>query len=167
MENASKALLIAGAILLAILLISLGLLAFRGASDTVTNNNMDAAEIEAFNMKWEKFIGTNVSASNVNALISSAIAHNQSELSNGTNRFVTVRIAPNSHYDATNITSQFIVYGPETDAATTGNTLNMHDTGVVTLPSVTNYSVQVRGTNTNDNGRSASGLIRHIWIEAH
>ena len=41
MENASKALIIAGAILLAILIISLGILIFNQAQDTVGSVNMD------------------------------------------------------------------------------------------------------------------------------
>ena len=49
MENASKALIIAGAILLAILLISLGIMIFNQAQDTVNNSGMSQAEITAFN----------------------------------------------------------------------------------------------------------------------
>ena len=45
MENASKALIIAGAILLAILLISLGIMIFNQAQDTVTNSGMTEAEL--------------------------------------------------------------------------------------------------------------------------
>ena len=41
MENASKALIIAGAILLAILIISLGIMIFRQASGVVDSNAMD------------------------------------------------------------------------------------------------------------------------------
>ena len=57
MENASKALIIAGAILLAILLISLGILIFNQAQDTVNNSGMSQAEITAFNNKFIKYEG--------------------------------------------------------------------------------------------------------------
>ena len=57
MENASKALIIAGAILLAILLISLGIMIFNQAQDTVTNSGMSEAEITAFNNKFLKYEG--------------------------------------------------------------------------------------------------------------
>ena len=50
MENASKALIIAGAILLAILLISLGIMIFNQAQDTVTNSGMTEAELTSFNI---------------------------------------------------------------------------------------------------------------------
>ena len=58
MENASKALIIAGAILLAILLISLGIMIFNQAQDTVNNSGMSQAEITAFNNKFLKYEGT-------------------------------------------------------------------------------------------------------------
>lgn len=57
MENASKALIIAGAILLAILLISLGIMIFNQAQDTVTNSGMTEAELSAFNNKFLKYEG--------------------------------------------------------------------------------------------------------------
>ena len=58
MENASKALIIAGAILLSILLISLGIMIFNQAQDTVTNSGMTEAELTAFNNKFLKYEGT-------------------------------------------------------------------------------------------------------------
>ena len=57
MENASKALIIAGAILLSILLISLGIMIFNQAQDTVTNSGMTEAELTAFNNKFLKYEG--------------------------------------------------------------------------------------------------------------
>ena len=48
MENASKALIIAGAILLAILLITLGIYIFQQAQSTVNNSGMSQAEIQTF-----------------------------------------------------------------------------------------------------------------------
>ena len=52
MENASKALIIAGAILLSILIISLGIMIFRQASGVVDSNAMDEVAVSAFNQKW-------------------------------------------------------------------------------------------------------------------
>lgn len=57
MENASKALIIAGAILLAILLISLGILIFNQAQDTVSNSGMSDAQKTAFNNQFLKYEG--------------------------------------------------------------------------------------------------------------
>lgn len=83
MENASKALIIAGAILLAILIISLGILIFNQAQDTVGSVNMDEQEIMAFNNKFTQYEGENVRGSQVNALAQAVLANNQSAKNNG------------------------------------------------------------------------------------
>ena len=90
MENASKALLIAGAILLAILIISLGLMAYQQAKNSVGSSNLNKQEIEAFNSQWENYIGKNKTASEVRSLCSAAIANNASEKNLGTNKFMTI-----------------------------------------------------------------------------
>ena len=54
MENASKALIIAGAILLAILLISLGIMIFNQAQSVVDGSGMSEAELSTFNSKFTK-----------------------------------------------------------------------------------------------------------------
>ena len=58
MENASKALIIAGAILLAILLISLGIFVFTQAQDTLGTINLDEQEVMAFNNKLIPYQGS-------------------------------------------------------------------------------------------------------------
>lgn len=88
MENASKALIIAGAILLSILLISLGLVVYNQASDQIGNANLDQQQIEAFNSKFTPYQGANVSAAQVNALRQLVISVNGSEKSNGTYQYV-------------------------------------------------------------------------------
>ena len=85
MENASKALIIAGAILLAILLISLGIMIFNQAQDTVNNSGMSQAEITAFNNKFLKYEGKGKKTSDIKmlaneVLVSNADASNASRL---------------------------------------------------------------------------------------
>ena len=75
MENASKALIIAGAILLAILLISLGIMIFNQASNTVSNSGMTEAEVTSFNNKFLKYEGRQKSAV-VRALCQEVMASN-------------------------------------------------------------------------------------------
>ena len=75
MENASKALIIAGAILLAILLISLGIMIFTQAQDTVSGSGMSEAEVTAFNQKFTKYEGT-VKGSMVKSLVQEVRANN-------------------------------------------------------------------------------------------
>lgn len=83
MENASKALIIAGAILLSILLISLGILIFSQAQDTLDSVSMDEQEILAFNNKFTPYEGDRVRGSQVNALAQAVLSNNQSAKNNG------------------------------------------------------------------------------------
>ncbi len=87
MENASKALIIAGAILLAILLISLGIMIFNQAQDTVTNSGMKEAEVTAFNGKFLKYEGKQ-KGTMVKSLVQEVLANNAGE--NNAERQVTI-----------------------------------------------------------------------------
>ena len=69
MENASKALIIAGAILLAILIIGLGIFIYRQAANTVSDTGMDRLAIQQFNGQFENYIKDNVSGATVKSLI--------------------------------------------------------------------------------------------------
>lgn len=90
MENASKALIIAGAILLSILIISLGILVYNNAKNTVGSANLDKQEIQTFNSQWETYVGQNKTASEVRSMIQAVIASNASEKKSGQNRTVKV-----------------------------------------------------------------------------
>ena len=94
MENASKALIIAGAILLSILIISLGLMVYNNSKNTVNNASLDEQEIGVFNSKWESYLGTGKTASEVQTMISAMIASNAAESKKGTGRYVS--LTPNS-----------------------------------------------------------------------
>lgn len=75
MENASKALIIAGAILLSILIIALGIFIFNAAKGAVNTDALDATEIETFNGQFTMYEGTKVLGSNVKALISACVSN--------------------------------------------------------------------------------------------
>ena len=92
MENASKALIIAGAILLAIIIISLGIMVVNNARNQVGSANLSKTEMEAFNAQWENYQGSNKTASEVRSLYSSVIAHNASEDKLGTGRQITIAL---------------------------------------------------------------------------
>ena len=94
MENASKALIIAGAILLSILIISLGIMVYNNAQDSVGNANLDQQEIAAFNAQFTPYQGTSVSASQVNSLIQQVLAANQAEQNKGTGITVSITYPP-------------------------------------------------------------------------
>ena len=68
MENASKALIIAGAILLAILIISLGIMIYNQAAGIAQNNSMNELEIQQFNQKFTQYEGSEIRGSSVRAL---------------------------------------------------------------------------------------------------
>ena len=76
MENASKALIIAGAILLAILIISLGIMIYNQASGVVNNNAMTEVEVTSFNQKFEQYMGDKVRGANVNSLVNAVKTNN-------------------------------------------------------------------------------------------
>ena len=78
MDNASKALIIAGAILLAILIISLGIMIYNQASGVVNNNAMTEVEVTSFNQKFEQYLGENVRGANVNSLVNAVNTNNMS-----------------------------------------------------------------------------------------
>lgn len=90
MENASKALIIAGAILLAILIISLGIIIYQQAAGVAQDTNMDQLTINNFNAQWTNYEGNRVSGAQVNALLAAALANNTSEES--ADRKVTVNV---------------------------------------------------------------------------
>ncbi|MCI8273230.1 MAG: hypothetical protein HFJ55_04005 [Clostridia bacterium] len=88
MENATKALLIAAAVLVAILIISLGLVVYNMAAETMGNVNLSEAEIQQFNDKFTRYEGTSQSGTQVNAMLNTVFTHNMSETDEG--RKVTV-----------------------------------------------------------------------------
>ena len=82
MENASKALIMAGAVLIAILIISLGIMIFNNMSKSAKDAaNMDEQEIANFNSKITPYLGDNISGSQVNALIQLVISIDNSAIS--------------------------------------------------------------------------------------
>ena len=81
MENASKALLIAGAILIVILLIAVGMMVYRGAQGSIQKaiGSMSSTEKDIHNSQFEPFVGTKVSGSNVRSLLSKMITNNSDD----------------------------------------------------------------------------------------
>ena len=82
MENASKALIIAGAILLSILLISLGIFVFTQAQDTLGSINLDEQEVLAFNNKFLAYEG-NIRGSQLKQLFNLVDSNNASANAEG------------------------------------------------------------------------------------
>ena len=75
MENASKALIIAGAILLSILIIALGVFVFNQAKSAVGNTGLSDQEVAAFNSKFDSYEGKQ-KGSSVKALVNTVKNYN-------------------------------------------------------------------------------------------
>ena len=89
MENASKALLIAAAILLAIILISLGIYIINQGSDLIRNNGMSQAQKTSFNQRFTQYEGDQ-KGSGVRSLIQEVVAADSDENNQDAGIFITV-----------------------------------------------------------------------------
>lgn len=78
MENASKALIIAGSILIALLLVSVGIMLFNGSSGLFNSarSKMSDQEKSMFNQTFTVYEGKRVSGSTVKELLRTIIANN-------------------------------------------------------------------------------------------
>ena len=89
MENASKALIIAGAILISIVLITVGVAVLNQGSDVANSSSMEGTQLQTFNQKFNQYEGT-ISGSKVKALLNAVITNNQAETTKGSGYTVTV-----------------------------------------------------------------------------
>ena len=76
MENASKALIIAGAILLAILIIGLGMFIYNQAADTLDGAQLDGQKVDSYNREFLQYEGTK-QGSQVKTLLNNIKSHNR------------------------------------------------------------------------------------------
>lgn len=76
MENASKALIIAGSILISILIVGLGVIIYSNVSGIASGAGLSEQEITMHNSPFEAYFGGSVSGSNVKALLSKVTANN-------------------------------------------------------------------------------------------
>lgn len=79
MENATKALLIAAAVLVAILIISLGLVIYNMAADTIGSVNLNAQEVQAHNEQFVRYEGEAQRGTVVNSMLGSVLNANLSQ----------------------------------------------------------------------------------------
>lgn len=83
MENATKALLIAAAVLVAILIISFGLVIYNKSTTATDSADLTATQIQAQNEKFAKYEGENQRGSVVNALLETVLTNNTTATSEG------------------------------------------------------------------------------------
>ena len=87
MENASKALIIAGAILLSILIIGLGMFIYQQAAGAIGNTGIDAQKVAAYNNPFTQYEGIQ-KGTTVRQLCNNIVAHNTS--ATDSSEFITV-----------------------------------------------------------------------------
>ena len=96
MENASKALIIAGAILLAILIIGLGMFIYNQAAGTMNEANLNSEQARSYNEEFLQYQGTK-SGTQVRTLIQNIQGHNRAN----TDDFSLQIQITNDEYEAT------------------------------------------------------------------
>lgn len=74
MENASKALIIAASVLIAIMIVAMGVTIFNKAQSSADTTSLDTTEINMFNQKFERYAGNQL-GSQVKSLLSFAISN--------------------------------------------------------------------------------------------
>ena len=131
MENASKALIIAGAILIAILLIGVGVFLINSANDTVTQGGdvMSNQALQAFNSQFTNYSGQQ-KGNNVKSLLQTVITSNAKD-SAGRKVAVTCSGASVTNKSTAADISKVVNYISNNKTYTVS--LTYGDTGVVTL----------------------------------
>lgn len=85
MENATKALLIAAAVLISVLIITLGIVVYTKAAQTVEGaGDLTEYQAQQFNEKFRKYEGSNETGAEVNALIETVVNHNNGQADDST-----------------------------------------------------------------------------------
>lgn len=127
MENASKALIMAGAILIAIIIISISIIAFRNFSNTAQRmTDMSEEEIKAFNAKITPYLGKQ-SGTQVNVLIQYVISNDINVAQTGElDKNITIKFPENNSsgkgiYVKSSASGYSIYYGTGTKRVETGS----------------------------------------------
>ena len=94
MENATKALLITAAVLVAIIIISLTLVIVRQGQESVAGADMTEAEVAQFNSKFNTYNGKKVTSTQAESIIKTIFEHNKKEKNSGNRRYIDVGIFP-------------------------------------------------------------------------
>ena len=145
MENASKALIIAGAILVSIMIISLGVFIFNrfgGQAKESVEGRMSEQEISSFNSRITPYLGQSISGSQVNALIQYVISNDLNCIKTGeTYKAITITF-PNGGGTNTIKVNGSNLEGTSVKRVETGSgkyyTVNgVHNDGLITQITVT------------------------------
>lgn len=100
MENASKALIIAGAILLSILIIGIGVYIYNGAAGTIKKANLNSQEIQQYNAEFLAYEGEHISGSQAMALCDIVKQHDLANLKDPSKQIQVVDTTANEIVNA-------------------------------------------------------------------
>ena len=90
MENASKALIIAGSILVSIVIITLGVMIVTNVTDTIQkNSSLSEQEISTYNQPFEAYLGTK-SGTQARALCDKIRNHNNANTDDETRQIIVM-----------------------------------------------------------------------------
>lgn len=145
MDNASKALIIAGAILIAVMLVSLGVMLYNTAAGVAesTTGTVEALGVEGFNAQFNQYMGERQRAAVAQGLIDKVIANN----ANGDTTITVTGVAGGA-------------YNPTTTSASTNADLTSMRNEITTKNTV--YHIQVTGYDTSGtiSGISITGVAK-------
>ena len=97
MENASKALIIAGSVLIAVMLVTLGIFVFNTVANKATDTSkLTEQEIASFNSIFSGYEGESVPGVRVNALIKTVMNSNISSAVEEKGTYITIKYPASS-----------------------------------------------------------------------
>lgn len=153
MENASKALIIAGAILISIMIIGLGAAIFSKAKSNVNSQNLNSEVAQAQNEKFSSYIGDRMTASEVKSLMSVIRTNNITGASSDDVKTVYV-FFDNKLTDSAEVSS----------AVKSGKTYHVY---VKNSKAVKDSDAEKEPTDENAESYYSNGYIRVICVETN
>lgn len=178
MENASKALLIAGAILICILLIAIGMYIYQSAQATIdaAASKMSNQDKEIYNSMIKKYVGENKRGSDVKAMIEQVISQNDQYVGES-GKFISIKVVasksiPNlKKSDGTTADTSGSELGAKCDAAnvyatTPGeNTQTNVDAAKKEMRALYKAISSGKSYRVSDDGGVKDGIIHTVFIE--
>lgn len=98
MENASKALIIAGAILLAIAIIGIGMYVYNNAQEAISGTDMTQQQVQTYNEEFTRYQGS-IKGSRARTLCNNIASHNRTA-QDDSEKIGVFTSAGNTDYDA-------------------------------------------------------------------
>ena len=160
MENASKALVIAGAILATLMVVGLGIGIIGSVSGIFENTGVSEQEVQQNNSKFESYFGNNLASAKVKELLALLKTHNYNALAND-EELKTIKIYYASGEEGKKDST------PETFKISSGARYNVsvYNDNRSSVEAITETSgTQTVDTTTTD-GYYINGFIRCIKIE--